>query len=488
VLRLETQLNNLSWKLLESKKTTALSNAQARPSSDVPVSQKPKDNVQSEHNKNLSESPTVTKEQDTISNPIPVSQNVAQDSIKVVKAIETFQDSISNTNEILSLKEVSLDSSFSAFLKDPQPIESDKAKLLEARNSQIFKLENKSKDLAKSIDKLNEFINFHNQFVTLPTLPYHQFTKIDDARNALIKSHGRPVSSLNTEIAGYLKEYSRNLSIVKSTLNVINESGLFKTSVFAFDLGAFSEQTEATAREIKGIDFNKMLQRIHEVNALINKDNFTITYESLSVSENADYLGFVVQFKQAPTVDIPKGTGSFDFKIGFLIREGVKIDLSPTLIFENGVVPGEYLFNTEGQPDGFALVSKSNKTRSAMGVGLLMNVYKRSSSNFKVGGSIGFGIGEQVAPRFTLGPTLIIGRKERAIFSTGVIVGPEILPAARFNQFTDPVEVSSDLLQSGVPLERRGPRAGFYVGIGFNLFGAKNKEFFDTGLAGFGTK
>lgn len=397
-------------------------------------------------------------------------------------------EQISQIKDSVRKDEVNLDQAFYDFLKNPESFydTSKREDLLKAQNSQAFKLEKQAEVLSKDLDEINKFVIFHNQFVGVLNMPHNSYDEVDSTRMCLIESfyNFSDLCCIDSTVANLLFKYKADLAKLRSTLNVVHQSGLFKNSVFAFDLGAFQEQINAVAFEVQSINFDSMIKRIRDMNALIREENFRLTYESFDVAENADYLAFNVSFKQAVALDVPRGKGSFNFEIGFLIREGVKIDLTPTLMYEYGLIPAQYYFETAGQEPGFAVVEEKQRDQSAMGVGVLMNVYKRSSANFKFGASVGFGIGQNVSPRFSIGPTLIVGRKERAVITTGAIFGPQFLPIARYGT-EQVVEINEDLLQSGVPMETRGIGTGFYFGIGFNLFGAKNKEFFNAGMGRF---
>lgn len=420
------------------------------------------------------------------SEPTQNAQKKAIPQSKIDSIINEKQDLINQYEDSIRKYEVKLDEKFYKFLEDPELVIKDKKQLLEAQNIQAFKLSNQARVLANDLDEINKFVLFHNQFIGVLNMPHNSYSKVNSVRKCLIESfyYDTSLCCIDTTVANLLFKYKDDLIKLRSTLNVVHESGLFDSSVFAFDLGAFQEQINTVAFEVQSINFDSMLKRIRDMNALIREENFRLTYESFDVAENADFLGFNVSFKQAPTLDVPRGKGSFNFDIGFLIREGVKIDITPTLMYEYGVIPAQYYFETEGQDPGFATVVKKQRDQSAMGVGVLMNVYKRSSANFKCGASVGFGVGQDVSPRFSIGPTLIIGRKERAVVSAGPIFGPKVLPIARYG--TDQsVEINEDLLQSGVPLETRGIGVGVYFGVGFNLFGAKNKDFFNNGIGRF---
>jgi hypothetical protein len=372
----------------------------------------------------------------------------------------------------------------SARLETSQILDTNKSKSLASTSLEVL-----SGKMIKILEEINEFIYFHNQFVNVFNLPQSKYSEINKKRNSLLQTiYG------STDLERVYKDFAENKMEVQSkiieiqnTLRFIENSKIFKEAEFNYDLGAYDQALKDLNQKITELDFGAMIRRVRDLDELLSEENFTLTYQSLDISENADYKSIQVDFDQINGKDVPKGRGSFKFNMGFMIREGVKIDVSPTIMFESGIVPSDFYFEPEPDQPGFARVVKNGNDQNALGIGALLNVYKRSAANLKVGGSAGFGISQNVEPRFSVGPTLIIGRKERAIISAGAIFGQTTRPIARY-QTNELIEVTDDLLQAGVPLEKGNIGVGYYIGVGFNLFGLKNKEVIDTGFGRFTSK
>ena len=168
-----------------------------------------------------------------------------------------------------------------------------------------------------------------------------------------------------------------------------------------------------------------------------------------------------------------------NLELAFQIHEGAKFDISSGFVLDFGLTDPSYYFDkTTDLSGGKVYVRRGGDSGNVNpSIAVFLNGYKRTSTNFKLGGALGVGLSNNARFRLYAGPSLIIGRKERIVLSGGVSFGAISRLA---DGYTERMELDNNTsLPNEVPTVLDHYKAGGYIGVGFNLTGKENKSFME---------
>lgn len=359
-------------------------------------------------------------------------------------------------------------------LKDPDGL----AALENQVRNDLIKIQDK-------IQEINQFVSFHNHLIYVVHLPENNS---DSLRKTIRESLLRILHINEGEVmVKYLKVQGEVYDQVKRVSDGLNElisldTDLTKNGRTYTSHGATYNivQTKLNSfqKDFDSFDGTTMIGQINFMIKMVNKDNFQVTYETHSIAENADFIRYRVEFK--PNVldhNIPQGVAPANLEISFKVRGGWKYDVSSGFVLDIGLKDPSYYFDKTSDPSGKTVTLRQfgdggNVTPS---LAAFLNGYKRTSSNVKIGGAFGLGLSNNARFRLYLGPSIILGRKERIVISSGVSFGA-------ISRLSNGYSVSQVLnndstLPTEVPTVLDKFQFGGYFGIGFNLTGKSNQSF-----------
>lgn len=331
-------------------------------------------------------------------------------------------------------------------------------------------------ELTENTNRMNNFIRVHNQLISIVTSPINDHNEIERSAKKLL-TNLLVVDNIDDVHLRYWNELTK----VNILNNKISENILSLESLSPGKYSNIRIEFEIFKNNLSNMNHDKLLNNIESIFRLITQENFELVYETQFVNENVDVLEYKIQFKPIEGFSIPKAPSAFNLNMKFHIVNGVKIDISPSIIIDYGLADPSYYFEkSEDNATEMVTVRKSNTSSNyTPSVSALLNVYKRTSSNFKfIGWSLGFGVSTKLRFRLYTGPTLIVGRKERVVISAGLAMGimERLQDGYTLNQ---PFALSHSDVPTVVPVVADRFSFGRYIAIGFNLFGQQNKSFFD---------
>lgn len=163
---------------------------------------------------------------------------------------------------------------------------------------------------------------------------------------------------------------------------------------------------------------------------------------------------------------------NYDYKVW--IKGGWKIDFSAG-IFLSSLRDRSFLTikqeSTENEGDNLYKIIKEDQGKYEFGIGSTVNFNFRNASFTSFGGSVGGYVTSDQKFRLIAGPTLILGKMERIIFSFGVVMG-EITALSNKVNLNDTFDLGSD---GTVPTVQKFD-FGRYFSFTYNLGKAKGKE------------
>lgn len=343
-------------------------------------------------------------------------------------------------------------------------------------NTRIKNFNSAMEAYSTGLRKLNELTDFYQRLVSLlysddsfdeirkekfkvayDVIKVEKATKDDILKHAYLRLR---------DIEKKYLEFSKAYSLVSSSSTISAEKKNDAKEIFD-KISAFSDQ-------IKTNSYHSFFMQLAKVYDAINESNFTLKYQTLILSDNADLINF--NLNAQPNSNLPGSveTKPLNFKYDVKIKGGVKIDVSTGIFWNIGLYDKSYRF--ESQSDTSTLVIKEdNESLFIPSFGVLFNLYKRSTKDVKFGGNIGFSTNADRL-NYYLGGSVLIGKSERMNINFG-IAGAQVDRVSDLYHTDDPIQVTIADLPNEVPLRNPSPfKVGAFFGITFNLTGTKNKE------------
>lgn len=339
-------------------------------------------------------------------------------------------------------------------------------------------------------DKLNEFQNAKEEFKKT----YEEFVKSYDQIDMIIQASNKVMPIANQSFlskAEYVIKYQDDfrstfidLMAIDISINFINNQ--YTNLVVAnnkinnidgledyFDKSSlkkyFSEIDSAfdNAKKIKFkeelIDFEKLSNQVKRIINLLEKEE-TYEYISSPVQPKNDLATFEVEIT-AKNKDV-EVNNSRKFKHSEFVRRGTRIDFSMGLAgsyYSNAKVYEIYTVNGQNK------VGLKSENLTVPSIIAMMSMTSRSSKYLAIGGSAGLGIdinnGKIQIGNFFIGPTLILGKYDRLMFTPGVALRNVGKLKNGFKLDDTILEQTSDI--NSVLTDNY--KLGFFVALTYNL-------------------
>ncbi len=163
---------------------------------------------------------------------------------------------------------------------------------------------------------------------------------------------------------------------------------------------------------------------------------------------------------------------NYEYKVW--IKGGLKIDFSAGLFIsslrDNSFLAVQQESQGEGESSLYRIIEE-DKGIYEFGVGSTVNFTYRSSRFANFGGSVGGYVTSDQKFRLVLGPTLVLGKMDRLIFSAGIAMGEVTALSSKVN-LEDVFDLGTD---GSVPTVQKFD-FGHYFSFTYNLGKAKSKE------------
>jgi hypothetical protein len=343
-------------------------------------------------------------------------------------------------------------------------------------------------ELQNNAFAINGYVDAYNSFVYLVHSPTNSVETIKSYMDAAFAADGPTLMKEYRTSSGLVlrKIGEANLKIQELIeLDAALVKSLSKETVKSYESRAaiynvIQQKLDVFEKDFKALDGNRLIGQIAFLRTMVDPANFTIIYQTHSIAENADYLKYNFEFKPtAANNAFAPAASRANLELAFQIHEGAKFDISSGFVLDFGLTDPTYYFDRTADPSGgkVNLRKGGDSGNVSPSIAVFLNGYKRTSTNFKLGGALGVGLSSSARFRLYAGPSLIIGRKERIVLSGGVSFGA-------ISRLADGYAVGMELdnnasLPNEVPTVLDHYTAGGYIGVGFNLTGKENKSFME---------
>lgn len=301
-------------------------------------------------------------------------------------------------------------------------------------------------------------------------------SELKNAKNAyklIEKNTEKLIKSQELIISAAKSKDQLDLETLQTKVKAVYDLNGINYSSFKELQKKFPFQNDAPIQETK----KKILSNFKKIEETLNlvysiQDSFgTAPIDHLG--ENIDYIKVTVDI--VPIEDSTNAINriqKYDYKVW--VKGGVKIDFSAGL-FMSSLMDRSYLAiqeePSEGEEGDLYRISKEDNGKFEFGMGSTINFTSRGASSVRLGGSVGGFVTSNQKFRLVAGPTFTIGKMERLIFGSGVVMG-EIESLSNRVNLTDVF----DLGESGAVPTVQKFKTGYYFSFTYNLGKPKAKD------------
>ena len=218
---------------------------------------------------------------------------------------------------------------------------------------------------------------------------------------------------------------------------------------------------EAKLPEIKSLDL-ETLAHLRTDYLIIQENDFSKTYRHTAEGDN---LSLQLILTPIDSVKTPGAVTKQVAPIQLSVYGGFQINASLGLNF------GQFFQRPKDYFVRDSIISSSSKDAFTPYLTSSVHFYRQGRGSVSFGGSFGVGIplgdgGGLESLAFFLGPSLVLGRGERIVFSAGLLGG-------KVQHLSDGYS-EGDLFEADASLLKTAPRyeLGYFVGLSFNLLGS----------------
>lgn len=362
---------------------------------------------------------------------------------------------------------------------------------IDSINNKIVSINNKIKQKDKiKTDKLIEFESAIDNFYKT----YEEFIQSCNKVNAIVQTSNKVLPVANQSFLNmdeYKKKYQVQFELLFAklmlndvTLNTINtqytnvvvsynklkdieglEDYIDKSSLKKYfnEIDLVFENAKKIKFKEELFDFEKLSNQVKRIINLLEKEE-TYEYISSPVQPKNDLATFEVEIT-AKNKDV-EVNNSRKFKHSEFVRRGTRIDFSMGLAgsyYSNAKVYEIYTVNGQNK------VGLKSENLTVPSIIAMMSMTSRSSKYLAIGGSAGLGIdinnGKIQIGNFFIGPTLILGKYDRLMFTPGVALRNVGKLKNGFKLDDTILEQTSDI--NSVLTDNY--KLGFFVALTYNL-------------------
>ncbi len=429
---------------------------------------------------------------------------------------EVYYEKIYPKKKLINTDTTLSDTAKEVLKSDIDKIDNDLSKRIDERNNLRGEIKNLSKqkdnskvayisqnlfnmqlrDYNESINKLQRFFNF---FQALKLLVYSSGKDIKEMKsekeelaNLYLKNIGLNKKMNSMDLIFEIHTILSNVSIAKASLDNTFNDFILKKKNTEVDKELTLNMTvilKDLNEQMKKININALDEIIGNTVLLynaINEESFTYHFLINNVKEKADYVSFEFNATSKNAISYIIKPKPIFYSLTVPLKKGIQMNVSSGFFFNIGIFNKEYKYQAVDSKDSlFKIVQTSGKLKEhfSPSIGLLLHVYQRSNSATKLAGSLGFSTNNATDLRYYVGGSVIFGKSQRFVFSTGAVGGQrQILKSSfgesRYDDINDKITVSKEFKDKNLSIPTQAKfRVGWFMSLTLNLWGKNTKEF-----------
>ncbi len=352
-------------------------------------------------------------------------------------------------------------------------IEELNSKIEDAYLKKTSELYSNAKFVNESFEKLEEAKTIKNKLIQLSLTDGLTHKEAIMTLNALQKEYPfiqKPEKLLTAFNSNY-RNFKTNLRLYSLSQVVLDK--------FDDDFKKVEESTNNLKQEIESInkkvedyDYNQLFQNISKLFAeLKNENNYFIASDPVQAKK--DIITYNIKITPRKGIESLTSMESRNFVTEVPIEGGVKIDFSTGIFITGALNDMSYKTSISPNDSTKSIISEnSNYSLGNLSLGALMHISKRTTNNFKLGGSLGLGLNSTDISDASvfLGLSGMFGTQERFIVSLGAAM-------AQVDYLKSDYKVGEEVLTSNLSetLTEKTTRVGWFISFSYNLTNKKKE-------------
>ncbi|MFV5702514.1 hypothetical protein ACM55F_11635 [Flavobacterium sp. XS2P12] len=366
------------------------------------------------------------------------------------------------TNEQIQAITKQIDS-IENIIKQKEKIKTEKLIEFEFARNNFYKA---YEEFIQSYNKVNAIVQAYNK--VLP-VAHQSFLNLEEYKAKYKVQFGMlfvdlmlndvSVNTINTQYTDVVVSYNK-LKDIDGLETFIDKSSLKK---YFSEIDLVFENAQKIKFKEELIDFEKLSNQVKRIINLLEKEE-TYEYISAPVQPKNDLATFEVEIT-AKNKDV-EVNNSRTFKHSEFVRRGSRIDFSMGLAgsyFSNAKVYEIYTINGQNK------VGLKSENLTVPSIIAMISMTNRSSKYLAIGGSAGLGIdinnGKIQIGNFFIGPTLVLGKYDRLMFTPGVAL-------RNVGQLKNGITINDTVLDQANDISAvitDNYKLGFFVALTYNL-------------------
>jgi hypothetical protein len=384
------------------------------------------------------------------------------ESLKSSETLDVVINDTEKTNEQIQAITKQIDS-IENIIKQKEKIKNERLIEFESARDNFNKA---YEEFIQSYNKVNNIVQAYNK--VLP-VAHQSFLNIEEYKAKYQVQFGLlfadlmlndvSVNTINTQYTNVVVNYNK-LKDIDGLETYIDKSSLKK---YFSEIDLVFDNAKKIKFKEELIDFEKLSNQVKRIINLLEKEE-TYEYISKPVQPKNDLATFEVEIT-AKNKDV-EVDNSRTFKHSEFVRRGTRIDFSMGLAgsyFSNAKV---YEIYTK---DGQNKVGLKSENLTVPSIIAMISMTSRSSKYLAIGGSAGLGIdinnGKIQIGNFFIGPTLVLGKYDRLMFTLGVAL-------RNVGQLKNGITIDDTVLGQANDISAvitDNYKLGFFVALTYNL-------------------
>jgi len=354
--------------------------------------------------------------------------------------------------------------------------QSSNLKLLQQLHSSIIKLFRSYNHLEKAKHINNELVSF-----SMRDIDYNTSLERVKSIEKSFPSIKRPEQILS-DFNNYYLEFTKSLRLYNEFLDRrINDNNskqkkdsilkeIQKDKQTKENLNSIFSEIKDLKDNVESFDFIGLFSSLNNILFELKKEN-NFFVVSDPVQANKDAVNFKIDISPISKVSSASNLDQRNFSTTIPVIGGFKIDFSTGIFLTSGLHNRQYSTSTVSKDSSIITMNRNNNLMN-ISIGALMHISKRCNNDFKIGGSIGSGLGSSDLTNlnFFVGPCLIIGKQEQFIISLGGAITQVDYLKSKYSLNT-PIG-NSKMDQT---LTEKATRFGYFISFTYNLTSNKKE-------------
>lgn len=336
---------------------------------------------------------------------------------------------------------------------------------------------------SESLLRLNDIVSFYRSLLNQIQVNGSTIAELKAMKRQLLLRYFPDLKD-SIEISPYLNDLlNRTQADYTRLTRYYNDAANFLTGADRQNLVTNFAEVRSVFRQMQFDEFARFIDYVSKIYTSINDANFTVVHHCNDVGEDADKIYFAIQLTPLSGLDRSIPVRNINMSFSLMVRGGVKLDLSPGILFNVGLFDKTYRYKATSTTEMYTVEKNKERNVFTPTVAVMLHLYRRNSiRSHRPNFCFGVGTADAQRLRYYAGGSWIVGRKQRFNFCAGFVGGQ--VNHADESVLDGPVKRTPEQLAAPVPLRNPAPfQVGGFLGFTFNLTGNNTTLFQKLGIS-----